>query len=195
MLSTCLTGMLDDFKYRLCFVLLALGALAFAMIYPLGGHRGDNLAVTRVVAEPEKCVMVRGDVVHPGIYYVGANEMAGSVIKMAVPVAGFALGEADKFANILLDNGNLLEVRAHNGSLVLIKSSIPVAERLLLKIPLDISSMTEDDFDLLPGIGPGLAHRITEYRQKNGGLLRVDDLAKVEGIGDKKFKILCNYFK
>lgn len=195
MLSTYLAGMLEDIKYRFCFVLLVLGALVLVMIYPQGSHKPDNLDLSAIVAEPKNCVMVRGDVVHPGIYYVGVNTMADSVIEMAVPNAGFTPGMLGKFANISLSNGNLLEVTGNNGSIVLTKSFIPVAERLMLKIPLDIFSMTEADFDLLPGVGSGLAHRITEYRQNNGGLLRVEDLAKVEGIGDKKFKILYNYFR
>jgi competence protein ComEA len=71
---------------------------------------------------------------------------------------------------------------------------MPVPERMVLGIPLDISVMSEADFDRLPGIGPALARRIVEYRQNNGGILRVEDLAAVQGIGEKKFNKLRAYF-
>lgn len=39
----------------------------------------------------------------------------------------------------------------------------------------------------LPGIGPTLAKRIIEHRDKNGPFRDIEDLRNVRGIGDKKF--------
>jgi competence protein ComEA len=55
--------------------------------------------------------------------------------------------------------------------------------------------LNEADFDRLPGVGPALAKRIVEYRQNNGGILRVEDLLAIEGIGEKKYQQLHGYFQ
>ncbi len=54
--------------------------------------------------------------------------------------------------------------------------------------------MNEVDLDKVPGIGPALARRIVQYRQNNGGRMRVQDLLLVEGVGEKKYYSLRKYF-
>ena len=49
--------------------------------------------------------------------------------------------------------------------------------------PVPINTADAEQFDALPGIGPALAKRIIEYREKHGPFTSVDDLTKVRGIG------------
>lgn len=44
--------------------------------------------------------------------------------------------------------------------------------------------------DTLPGVGPVLAQRIVEWREKNGRFSSVDELGEVSGIGDKALERL-----
>ena len=52
--------------------------------------------------------------------------------------------------------------------------------------PLNINTATVQEFDELPGIGPVLAQRIVDYRTTYGKYKAVEELLKVNGIGDAK---------
>ncbi len=52
---------------------------------------------------------------------------------------------------------------------------------------ININTATAEQLDALPGVGAKLAARIVDYRQKNGGFKKVEDLMNVQGIGEKNF--------
>jgi competence protein ComEA len=52
---------------------------------------------------------------------------------------------------------------------------------------LNLNSATLPQLEALPGIGRSTAERIIEYRQKNGGFKRIEDLMNVRGVGEKSF--------
>ena len=52
---------------------------------------------------------------------------------------------------------------------------------------LDINTATQAELTQLPGVGPGLARRIVEYREANGPFATIDDLQNVSGVGPSKF--------
>ena len=53
--------------------------------------------------------------------------------------------------------------------------------------PLNLNAATVAQLEALPGIGRATAERIVEYRQKNGGFKKAEDLMNVRGIGEKSF--------
>lgn len=60
---------------------------------------------------------------------------------------------------------------------------------------LDINTASVEELMQLPGVGPGLARRIVEYRQQNGPFETVDDLQNVSGIGPSKFERLTPFVR
>jgi competence protein ComEA len=63
------------------------------------------------------------------------------------------------------------------------------ADRILLKalppepLVVRLNYAGVEEICLLPGIGPSLAARIVEYRDKHGSFASADDLLSVSGIG------------
>ena len=75
------------------------------------------------------------------------------------------------------------------------KASMAILIPLLL-IPLalgeetpriDLNKATLSQLNSLPGIGPVIAERILELREKSGPFKRIEDLMNIRGIGEKKF--------
>ena len=56
--------------------------------------------------------------------------------------------------------------------------------------PVNLNSATVPQLEALPGIGRATAERIVEYREKNGGFKKIEELMNVRGIGEKSFLTL-----
>jgi competence protein ComEA len=175
-------------------VVMVVCAALLIVWLSIKSRSGQNLFARpafRVLSGSRISVKVSGDVRHSGIYEVPANTMAASVINMAKPLR--ALSEYDKGTSsaVPLLNGNAVKLSIRSDATRQITvDRMTVPECMVLGIPLDIATMSEADFERLPGIGPTLAKRIVTYRQSNGGILRVKDLAAIEGIGEKKLELI-----
>lgn len=56
--------------------------------------------------------------------------------------------------------------------------------------PLNLNRAGREELEELPGVGPALAERIFDYREKAGGFKKAEELLKVPGIGPKKFALM-----
>lgn len=63
----------------------------------------------------------------------------------------------------------------------------PAAAKAGDAVPLNINTATAAQLEKLPGIGPRTAARIIEYRQKNGGFKKIEELMNVRGLAEKSF--------
>ena len=185
-----------DLGFRLIFVLVALVVVLAAV---LGGYGYDPGPAPGQGVLPQAGmirVAVSGDVSHPGVYLLPANNVADGVIKMA-GVAADRDNSVFKYLNTAVPgDGDHIRLKSDGaGGLSISVGRMDTQSRLIMGIPLDINRITESEMVLLPGVGPALASNIVVYRQKNGGLMRVDQLHDVEGIGKAKYDRLIKYFK
>ena len=57
----------------------------------------------------------------------------------------------------------------------------------------NVNTASVGELERLPGIGPSVAQRIVEHREKNGAFKSVEDLMLVRGIGEKSFERIKPY--
>lgn len=58
---------------------------------------------------------------------------------------------------------------------------------------LSLNEASREELERLPGIGPGLAARIVEHRERFGRFRRAEHLLLVRGIGERRFLRLRPY--
>jgi competence protein ComEA len=59
-----------------------------------------------------------------------------------------------------------------------------------LILALNLNTATPAQLEALPGVGPVLAQRIVDFRQKRGGFKRIEELLAVPGVSERKWKVL-----
>jgi competence protein ComEA len=109
--------------------------------------------------------------------------------------------EAARIGDPEIFNHPMLSKQLSTGKTVVIESSdsVRMAEmnnttKLALGIPIDINKATVEDIMLIDGIGEKTASRIIQFREKSGRYHKVEDLMKIPGIKEKKFRKLRMYF-
>ncbi len=60
----------------------------------------------------------------------------------------------------------------------------------ILLLLLNLNTATVKELETLPGVGPVLARRIIEFREKKGGFKRVEELLAIPGVSEKKWKVI-----
>jgi competence protein ComEA len=132
-------------------------------------------------------VHVAGAVNNPGLYSL----KEGSRVADALKKAGGPTPEA------LLDNVNLA-AKVTDGQKILITRAAATQSSPAGGVPgevsagenalININTASEAELDKLPGIGPSMAQRIIDYREKKGSFSSVNELDNVEGIGPSKLE-------
>ncbi|MGH2724877.1 MAG: helix-hairpin-helix domain-containing protein [Actinomycetota bacterium] len=132
-------------------------------------------------------VHVAGWVKAPGVYELREGARVIDAVQMAGgPRRGAELG-ALNLAAPLTDGQQVIVPRvlpnAPPGAPPAAASGAPPSTGSADGGPVNINTATADQLEALPGIGPVLAQRIIDFREKNGPFSSVDQLEDVSGIG------------
>lgn len=65
----------------------------------------------------------------------------------------------------------------------------------ILLLVFNLNTVTTTQLETLPGVGPTLAKRIVEFRQKKGAFKRIEELLAVPGVSEKKWQTLKEYLR
>ena len=105
--------------------------------------------------------------------------------KLYIPTIG-----VDVHIDSQINNQNVVGVAPQGDPLIIISQNadgiIQNNQNNSLKININIATQTE--LETLPGIGPSIAYKIIEYREKNGKFKKIEELKNVVGIGENKYK-------
>ncbi len=132
-------------------------------------------------------IYVSGAVNHPGVVKISG----GLRIIDAINAAGGLSPEADaskiNMAQAVKDGMQIL-VPAQNKVTAETVGKSPVLDGQGRGNKININSAGKQELDQLPGVGAAMAERIIEYRNNHGGFRNLEDLKKVNGIGEAKFE-------
>lgn len=143
-------------------------------------------------------VDISGEIITPGVVKLPE----GSRIIDAITAAGGKTEDADlSKVNLayILDDGVQLYIPRYNEKLEkeivqtepgvgIIQEGINTTSKKDSKV--NINTANKEKLATLPGIGEGTAEKIIEYRSKTGKFKTIDEIKKIPGIGESKFKSL-----
>ncbi|MFC4906518.1 helix-hairpin-helix domain-containing protein [Actinomadura gamaensis] len=141
-------------------------------------------------AASQLVVQVIGKVRRPGVLTLASGARVADALNAAGGVRPGADTGALNLARKLMD-GEQIAVGVHPpapppGQSPAPPSSTVPGAATPPGTPLDLNSATAEQLDQLPGVGPVLARRITDYRTQHGAFRTVDQLQDVPGIGARR---------
>jgi competence protein ComEA len=71
---------------------------------------------------------------------------------------------------------------------LMMSSGVAYAAKPVPAGKVNINTATVEQLATLPGVGPALAQRIVDHRQKAGSFKSVQELMSIRGIGEKSFQ-------
>jgi competence protein ComEA len=164
-------------------------------------NQGNSNHIKAVQGTKKIVVDIKGAVAHPGVYTLDGNAR----LFQLVGLAGGLLSQADtKQVNEAapLQDGSLVYIPIKGEAYI---GPAPAAQPGTAEpgalsnaggasqaagVLININRATLEELQKIPGIGPGRAASILQYRQEHNGFKTVDDLRQISGIGPKTLEKL-----
>lgn len=162
-------------------------------------------------------VDITGEIMKPGVYELAEGLRVEDLIKLAGGLKGNADRNGINFAMKLNDEAKIVvpskagpatrsavtypknvvktpkaesfdsNSESYPSFVPKTKKNSPSMRKQPPAVPVSINSATEIELQTVPGIGPAMAKRISDFRATNGGFSKIEDLRKVKGMGGKTF--------
>lgn len=148
----------------------------FFLCFIISGCK-DNLTLNQISFRDDikYKVTIEGHINKPGMYLINKDNNINELIKLA---SGYKDGAIKLSANLVLKDNMKLFVYSNN-----ISSKI------------NINTASNQELTTIKGIGPAIAKKIIDYRQKYGNFKSISDIKKIKGIKEKLFTKIYEYLK
>jgi competence ComEA-like helix-hairpin-helix protein len=149
------------------------------------GRSAPSNRASGTSATPESTTSKNGGLQGPALW-ISVGVMVGACVTGALSVPA---------RRVPLDTGMLAAVqdereRGTAGASELDESAVPRDEPAVIGRRIDLNTATRAELELLPGIGPTMAERIVEDRERRGAFRRVEDLDRIRGMGERMIERL-----
>lgn len=157
------------------------------------------------IAEPPTIfIHVSGAVENPGLVELKPNSRVADAVNAAGGFSDTAVADSVNLARTLQDGEQVFiasesdtapreganENPSGTGAAQAASATAGASQQAPGKV--NINTATADELEALPGIGPSTAEKIVADRQSAGSFGSVEELKRVQGIGDKKFAALAD---
>lgn len=174
-----------------------LGAIVFGVLLTTLFRGASSHEGSPVFLRPSPSVLVvevSAGFPSPGVYQFYDDTDWQGVTEMTLPGEGKNLSFSPRcppqpVAGLIL---NLSRVSENNHEIQC--GWMAASRRVAMGIRLHPDRMSEQDWQVLPGIGPVLARNIEKDRQLNGDFVHFEALQRVNGIGPKRIEAWSEFF-
>ena len=200
-------------KKTITFIIIGIIAIFFIYYFFTNKDYIEVDSNLNVFAQNEKneqteekiIVYITGAIKNEGIYEMEENSRIANIIEKAG-----GLTEEANIENInlayLLEDGMKIYIPKKDEKINELKedtntytskenSTSEVLKNKNKNEKININTATQTELETLPGIGPTTALRIIEYRKENGKFRNIEDIKKINGIGDNKFSKIKDLIK
>ena len=141
-------------------------------------------------------VQIKGEINSPGLYEFPENSRLEDLISAAGGLTDNANIDLINYA-LLLKDGDYIFIPAEGQEIPAIArnstANIFSGQEGSIQYPIDINKATQEELEILPGIGPAKAKDIIAYRQMVGRFSSIEDLLGVSGIGPATLESLRDH--
>ncbi|MDD2575254.1 MAG: ComEA family DNA-binding protein [Acholeplasmataceae bacterium] len=120
-------------------------------------------------------VEIKGGILLPGTYQVSPKDTLEDLIGYAGGFSENAIKDEIKLDEVLMDQ------------------TIYIIQEYVRFEKININTATKDELQMINGIGPVTAEAIVIYRIKHGPFIYLEDLMKVNNIGEKTYEKIKDY--
>lgn len=139
----------------------------------------------QITAGGRLIVFVSGAVKQPGVFELQPGSRIEDAVKAAGGFGPLADTQKLNLAQPLTDGQGVEVPRRAEGQAASATGATSVSGAGSM---VRLNSATEAELETLPGIGPALAGRIVEHRNRHGAFQRIEDIQEVPGIGAGRFE-------